>query len=330
MAAGFRFSCPHCDKVLKTSTPPAPGKRIRCPGCGEVFAPELDDSEDEATAFQERPAVKGKATVRPRDEEEDESPRTRKKEAAGVNMMVYVALGLLGVGGLLSCGCLGVTAFAWPGFMLDKKANAKLPDLAVNAENKKAPGDDPAKPGIKGDPNKFNYYPLDVGNAWHFRLNINGNNVPSSVRISKHENINGVLLARLDSLNGPITEHLTQTDKGIFRHRINGAAVTPAFQLMPYPPVVGAKWSNEFTTDLEPGRHRYTGEIQQEEVVTVPAGKFKTLRVHLRINQLGNPVDTTYWFANGIGFVKQQVSVGGLDMMMELDRFEGKNGKFGP
>ena len=55
-----------------------------------------------------------------------------------------------------------------------------------------------------------NYYPMDVGNEWHYR--VTGNNKSSSVvtRIAKIDDINGEKLARLESPNVNITEHLTQ------------------------------------------------------------------------------------------------------------------------
>ena len=70
-----------------------------------------------------------------------------------------------------------------------------------------------------------------------------------------------------------LTEHLSQTDKGVFRHRFNDAAITPAFNLLPYPATVGLKWKGDFTVDKEQGKHTYAGEILKEETVEVPAGK---------------------------------------------------------
>jgi hypothetical protein len=33
-----RFACPKCTKVLKTSAPVPAGKKVKCPGCANVFA----------------------------------------------------------------------------------------------------------------------------------------------------------------------------------------------------------------------------------------------------------------------------------------------------
>ncbi|MBI2804166.1 MAG: hypothetical protein HYX68_04180 [Planctomycetes bacterium] len=169
-----------------------------------------------------------------------------------------------------------------------------------------------------------NYYPVDVGNTWHFRVNANGKNVNITTRISKLEKIDGETLARLDSANVALTEHLKQTDKGVFRSRFNGAEVVPPFQLLPYPAKIGLKWKGEFTVGKERAKHTYAGEIQREETIEVPAGKFKTLRVLIQLEENGQRVETTYWFAKNVGFVKQTFETAGTMIMLELEKFERK------
>jgi phage FluMu protein Com len=333
----IRFTCPKCGKVLRTSTRPAQGKKIKCPECAEAFVPDLDDAE-ESTAIQERPSLTAKAqsssknradddgddmpaNKRGCDEDDDGRPPRKKRKAnqkSGGKIMLMV-LFLLGGGGLfMVCAGVGVTAFIWPGFLLGK------PDK-IAGKNKFAGADKAPE-----NPEKFNYYPVEVGNTWHYRVNANGKITNSSVRISKHETINGEALARLDALNVPVTEHLAQTEKGVFRHRLNGSQVSPPFPLLPYPPKIGAKWQGEFTTEMEKGKNRYFGEIQNEEIVEVPAGKFKTLRVFIKVEQNGPMVQTTYWFAKDVGFVKQSLNILGTTIVMELEKFEGKNALPGP
>jgi hypothetical protein len=155
-ALTIRFTCPHCAKVLRTSTRPAPGKKIKCPACDEAFVPDLDDAED-STGIQERPSIKANAKSssknrvaededespakkRRRDEEEedeDDRPSKKKKKAkqkTGGSMMLIVLL-LLGGGGLfLVCAGVGLGAFVWPGFMLRKSEQKQV--AAVDAKEK--------------------------------------------------------------------------------------------------------------------------------------------------------------------------------------------------
>ena len=169
-----------------------------------------------------------------------------------------------------------------------------------------------------------NFYPIEVGNTWHYKVNADGKDANVTTKIAKHENIDGQVLARLESPNVTLTEHLKQTDKGVFRYRFNGAEVMPPFELLPYPPTVGRKWKGEFTVQGEKGKNTYEGEIQKEEVVDVPAGKFKTLVVKIKLEGGGQQVDTTYWFVQDVGFVKQTFSVNGATVLLELEKFERK------
>jgi hypothetical protein len=147
------ISCPGCDKKLRFGKRPEEGKKVKCPACGKIFVPALED-EAEAVAIQEqpsRPARSGPAARRRdeaddvdpvarrrgrdeddddddgsdrsrRREEEDERPSRKKKtkRKAGNKGLV---IGLIGGGVfllLLVCGGLAVLAFLWPGFMVGK------------------------------------------------------------------------------------------------------------------------------------------------------------------------------------------------------------------
>ena len=61
--------CPDCGAKLKMRT--APGKKIRCPKCETVFAPESDDRDSDPP----REAVRSKPKRRPEPEDEDDEDR---------------------------------------------------------------------------------------------------------------------------------------------------------------------------------------------------------------------------------------------------------------
>jgi hypothetical protein len=176
-----------------------------------------------------------------------------------------------------------------------------------------------------------NYYPLQVGNQWDFRVEVMGNSASAVSKIAKIEKIDDVLLARLEAtVNGKIvaTEHLRQTDQGIFRHRNNGQEISPPICLLKYPVKPGDKWDGDITVGTEKGK--YFCEAAEEQV-GVPAGKFKATRVKIRLeteqNGVKNTVNTTYWFVLDIGFVRQTVDAGNLNIVMELEKFEPANDK---
>jgi len=170
-----------------------------------------------------------------------------------------------------------------------------------------------------------NYYPLQAGNQWTYQLTVNGNAQTMVSKIAKIETIDKLMLARLEAeVGGNVgqTEHLQQTDKGIFRHRSNGLEVTPPLMLMKYPFKDGEKWGGEFMALGQ--KAKYTCEAG-EETVEVPAGKFKTARIVVTVEQNGLNIGTTYWFAENVGFVKQTVDLNGINILAELQRFELKD-----
>ncbi len=61
------FSCPNCQKVLKSSNPIAPGKKIRCPKCTKIFVmPESDEEAITATKPSAGPQARADGSRRER------------------------------------------------------------------------------------------------------------------------------------------------------------------------------------------------------------------------------------------------------------------------
>jgi hypothetical protein len=169
-----------------------------------------------------------------------------------------------------------------------------------------------------------NYFPLQQGNEWHFERTAPGKPVSVVYRIGKIENINGVDLARLDvEIDGtsfPNAEHLRQSDKGVFRHRLSGVEVDPPLCILRYPAKPGDKWGGEITVGTDKGAY---GCETVEENIEVAAGKFKAMRVNLRLDYKELTVKVSYWFVKDIGYVKQTFDFGGaVAVQHELHSFQ--------
>ncbi|HMF20456.1 MAG TPA: hypothetical protein VKE98_24815 [Gemmataceae bacterium] len=175
----------------------------------------------------------------------------------------------------------------------------------------------------KKDSKTPNYYPLTVGNEWTFQVTAGGNTAQAVSRIVKMETINEVPLAYLEaSVKGKVvaTEHLRQTKEGVFRYRNNRQEITPPFCLVKYPVKSGSKWSGDIAIGNDKGKY-YSEAI--EETVEVKAGKFKAMRVSVKVESpKQGVVTTTYWFVPDIGFVRQTVDTGRLNVVMELEKFQ--------
>lgn len=174
------------------------------------------------------------------------------------------------------------------------------------------------------------YYPLKAGNKWTYQ--IESDSVAKGTaklinQIAKIEKIDGVSLARMETTaKGKVaaTEHLSANEKGVFRHRYNGAEITPPICLLKFPIKKGDSWKSESMTGKEKIKVACKSE---EEEIEVPAGKFKTVKVVLdaEVVDAGIIVSTTYWFAQGVGIVKQHVNINSMQFSILLEKFdEGK------
>jgi hypothetical protein len=167
-----------------------------------------------------------------------------------------------------------------------------------------------------------NFYPLNVGNTWNYRVEVGGNSAQAVSRIAKVETIDGVQLHRLEAtVNNNIvaTEHLRATKDGVYRYRNNGQEINPPLRLLKYPVKSGETWEGDITVGKEKGKYSCTSK---EENVEVTAGKYKAMRVTITLDSKMQKVTTSYWFVQNIGFVKQTVEAGDLNITMELEKFD--------
>src|SRR5579859_2474854 len=81
----------------------------------------------------------------------------------------------------------------------------------------------------KAAPNP-DYYPIQVGNQWNYKLNVNGKELTMITRIAKIETIKDQPYARLEAeVGGKVTatEHLRHSAEGLIRLRTNDFEADP-------------------------------------------------------------------------------------------------------
>jgi hypothetical protein len=180
----------------------------------------------------------------------------------------------------------------------------------------------PDKTAVKPPPP--DYFPIKAGSKWHYQVEMEGEKKGQvTSQIAKIEKIDGQALARLESLvqgNLAASEHLSNTAKGIFRHRYNGLEVAPPICLLKYPVKKGESWE----IDAKLGDDKITGTCRVSEAeVEVPAGKYKTIVVQFDAQAGQVKINTTYWFAPGTGMVKQTARVNdGKTITLLLEKYE--------
>lgn len=170
------------------------------------------------------------------------------------------------------------------------------------------------------------YYPLKAGNKWTYQIESDTAAKGSKLinQIAKIEKIDGVSLSRLETTaKGKVvaSEHLSITGKGIFRNRYNGTEVSPPICMLKFPIKKDSTWKVESKVGEE--KLSVSCKLDEEEI-EVPAGKFKTVKVVMDAEVVGAGiiVSTTYWFAQGVGVVKQHVNINSMQFSILLEKFE--------
>lgn len=175
-----------------------------------------------------------------------------------------------------------------------------------------------AQPGTGG---KGDYFPLLPGTRWEYRFQVGGETKGSITEmVAAIETINNVPLARLEAqVQGNVvgTEHLRATPQGVFRYRTQGTEIKVPVPVLRYPVKAGDSWEVD-TMDQERVKGKVTTSF---EVVEVPLGKFKALATDIRFEVQGKPMQSTIWYVEGIGKVKQTLDFGGVQFALELEKF---------
>jgi hypothetical protein len=187
-----------------------------------------------------------------------------------------------------------------------------------------------------GDAKEGDYYPLAKDNAWIYA---GPGGMLVNVRVVGHDmkkignQKEMVSCARLEtSVNSMsvATEHVAVLKEGpagpgIYRVAVGNKDVVPPLCFLKLPPKKGEKWAVKSTI----GDENITGQFEsgegQVKVPFKPGEKLKTVTaVADKLSANGQPMKLTYHFVAEVGIVMQQLNVGGVDVKLELTRFERK------
>src|SRR5262245_26952724 len=121
-----RFSCPICQKSLKLLEEVRAGKKIRCPGCGEIFRYQSEEADELAVAASSLATASSKkrgpasaetpvpaAARKARRGDAETGDRSSSKPRGNKRLLILVA-----IAAVLAIA-VGVGGFVWPGFFVD-------------------------------------------------------------------------------------------------------------------------------------------------------------------------------------------------------------------
>jgi hypothetical protein len=159
------------------------------------------------------------------------------------------------------------------------------------------------------------YFPLRVGDSWTYRNIEEGGHTLKVLSEEPHEG--GTVRFVVELLSGVKVNNTYSKANGwvLFHgetypeHEGLQATYDPPKQLLPNPLVAGQKWewTGKDPTQVE---HHESSRVVGVETVTVPAGKFRAMKVVTEITGASVPLIRTSWYADGVGLVKT-MSVGG-------------------
>lgn len=165
------------------------------------------------------------------------------------------------------------------------------------------------------------YYPLQVGNTWHYR----DGKETLTVRVVAHEKVGGDLCAKMEATEKGTKriEFISIKSDGLYRTKTKDKVLSPPLCFLQLPPKKEATWKVD--SMVENINIKGTFKVEEEEI-TVPAGKYKTFRSACKNLGIGSRnMAVTYWFAKDVGIVKQRMEMGDVVINLELEKFEAGN-----
>jgi hypothetical protein len=281
-----------CGQTLRAPANAA-GRKVQCPACftTRVIPAGYDDEPD---------------------------PRNQVGNGGTGAPAIFAVAALVLVAGCLAFGASGIAVYR-----AFHKSDRDADTLVASNSSSETHSSSTDPIASLGAATVADYYPLKVGTKWHYRVETMGIESNATMQISKIESIDGQAMARLDSLIEDqviASEHLSANETGVFRHRFNGLPASPPICVLKYPIKDGESWKTDFVVGNE--KCRVESQCAKEEV-TVPAGKYQTVKVTTKMVNNGQRIMVVYWFAKDIGAVKQVVdAVGAGTVTMELESVE--------
>src|ERR1043165_8744448 len=167
------------------------------------------------------------------------------------------------------------------------------------------------------------YFPLRVGDSWTYRNTADGSEYSLKV-LGEEKQPDGSIRSQVEKLAGPKDSKVKMLlwfskAKGWVlmhgerypEHEGLEAKYEPPKQYLPSPlaPDVKGEWSGKDYTQTP---MREESRVAGTEEITVPAGKFRAMKVVSLVTGSSAPVTKTYWYADGIGLVKTTSEAGAI------------------
>lgn len=167
--------------------------------------------------------------------------------------------------------------------------------------------------------NDANYFPVKPGTKWTYKATVGGDDLTfkATLSIGKTEKGQTDLEVKVNG-NDYLTDRVSFTDKGVFRHSFNAMSVDPPVCILQLPVKKNDKWTK--VTKNQDGKLEFSCKVIDDvEEIEVPAGKYKAVHVSVSMN---NVITEEYWLVADVGMVKQVLILSGQKITMVLESAE--------
>jgi hypothetical protein len=179
-------------------------------------------------------------------------------------------------------------------------------------------------PAAKPKASAADYFPLRVGDSWTYR-NTSGDSEYTLKVLSEEKQADGSMRYLVEKLAG-VKIHIwfSKPSGWVLMHSERypeheglEAKYDPPKRYLQSPLVPGAKWEWNGLDQTRTEMGEQTQVIGFENV-TVPAGKFRAMKVVSLVTGAVTPMTKTYWYAKGVGLVKNTTEAGQIKYGSEL------------
>ncbi|HQR41941.1 MAG TPA: hypothetical protein PLX97_04640, partial [Gemmatales bacterium] len=156
---------------------------------------------------------------------------------------------------------------------------------------------------------------------WHSDVNVNGMTISLVQEVTESSKQGNVTKGTVTTkVNGQdINEELSIDEKGIYRHSVSSFKLDKPMLSFKYPIQV-QKWTE--TINLQGMTIDVKLDMKAAEDITVAAGSYKkVIPVEISMNVQGQDIIATNYYAEGVGIIKQEMTVAGNKITAELKKY---------
>lgn len=171
----------------------------------------------------------------------------------------------------------------------------------------------PVPKAVKGT---LDLYPSALGTKWVYAHEDGTNEHTREVTASQEKD--GVTTFTVTWKQAGQTQiwDLKKDANGVYRLKQDSLAFDPPHKLLQPKMTEGEEWESEYTTG---GRltYKFVRSVGKAEQVKTPAGEFTAIPITSK-DLNGNTLETTLWYADGVGLVKLQAKGGVASVLKEF------------